>query len=352
MKTKYIVLIILIAIIAVVAFRLSSNKKIIDEKNKPASTREVRIPVKIAKAGSRLVEITINKTGNLTPFKEVKALAGTGGNLLQVRFNRGDRVNEGQILAVTDMRAQQLELQKAETSAAKLRGDLDTCTELLQGKAATQQQVNNIRQDYTAAVNQVAQARKTLTDAYIRAPTSGIIAAKAAEQGVYVNAGAEIATIVNLSKAKVQVNLTETEVYQVTQGQQVNITTDVYPGQVFHGRVSFISPQADAAHNYLTEIQIDNAGKAVLRSGTFVYADFSKKTSQTVLVIPREALTESVRNASVYVVENGRASLRKIQTGTEMGSQIAVISGLKEGDQVVTSGQINLKDGSQVSISK
>jgi membrane fusion protein (multidrug efflux system) len=70
------------------------------------------------------------------------------------------------------------------------------------------------------------------------------------------------------------------------------------------------------------------------------------------LVIPREALAESVRNAEVYVVEHGLARERKITTGQEVDGMVAVIDGLKEGDQVITSGQINIKDGSRVVISK
>jgi RND family efflux transporter MFP subunit len=338
--------------VGLIIFRLASNKKKLDEKNKPVSAAAVRIPVKVAQATEQLLEISIVKTGSLAPFKEAKALAKTGGTLTQVRFNLGDHVSEGQVLAVTDTRNQQLELQKAETSVSKLRSDLSTYMELLEGKAATEEKVNNIRQDYLNAVNQAGQAHKNLADAVIKAPTSGIISARSVEAGVFVNVGAEIATIVNLSKAKVQVNLTEAEVYQVTEGQQVKITTDVYPGRVFNGVVSFISPQADQAHNYPIEIQIDNTQKVILRSGTFVYADFSRKTTQQVLVIPREALTESVKNATVYVVENGIVRQKTIQTGTETGGMITVISGLNPGDQVVTSGQINLKDGSQVSISR
>ncbi|MBS7564817.1 efflux RND transporter periplasmic adaptor subunit [Mucilaginibacter sp. Bleaf8] len=352
MKTKYIVSIVVVVIIALIVYKLSVNKKKLDEKNKPVQVTNVRIPVKVASVKEQLLEISILKTGNLAPFKEAKALAVTGGILQQLRFDLGDQVKQGQVLAITDTRAMQLELQKAQSNAAKLRNDLNTYTELLQGKAATQEKVNDLRQQYLDAVNQVNQSRKNLGDAAIKAPTSGIISAKAVEQGVFVNAGAEIATIVNLSRAKVQVNLTEAEVYQINQGQKVKITTDVYPGKVFNGTVSFISPQADQTHNYMVEIMVDNTQKSILRSGTFVYADFSKKTHQQVIVIPREALTESVKSASVYVVQNDVVHQKTIQTGAEMSGMIQVISGLNVGDVVVTSGQINLKDGSQVSISK
>jgi len=352
MKTKYIITIVGIAIVGLIVYKLASNKKKLDEKNKPVQVTNVRIPVKAAFVKQQLQEISIKKTGSLAPFKEAKALAVTGGNLLQVRFELGDRVSKGQVLAVTDNQNARLDLQKAESNAAKLRNDLNTYTELLQGKAATQEKVNEIRQNYMDAVTQVNLSRKNLADAAIKAPTGGIISSKPVEQGVFVNAGTEVATIVDLSRAKVQVNLTEAEVYKVDQGQRVSITTDVYPGKAFNGTVSYISPQADPTHNYLVEILVDNTQRSILRSGTFVYADFSKKTRQQVLVIPREALTESIKDAAVYVIQNGIARRKTIQTGTEMGNLIQVTSGLNAGEQIVTSGQINLKDGTPVSVSK
>lgn len=352
MKKKYILGIVAIALVSLVIYQLSANKKELNKKNNQAPAANVSIPVKVAQAVEEEQEIVIRKTGNLAPFKEVKALAITGGTLASVLFELGDQVSQGQVLARTDARTYQLDLQKAESNALKLHNDLNTYTELLQGQAATQEKVNQVRQDYLDAVNQVKLAKKNLADVVIKAPTSGTIAVKSVEQGLFVNAGTEIATIINLSQAKVKVNLTETEVYQVSEGQQIKITTDVYPGKEFHGKISFISPQADETHNYSVEIMVDNAAKAVLRSGTFVYADFSRKTKQTVLVIPREALTESVKNASVYVVSNNTVRLKSIRTGLEIAGKIQVISGLEAGEVVVTSGQINLHEGSSVSISK
>ena len=352
MQKKYIILLVILLIAAAMAFKLASNKKKIDEQNKPVTVGRLIIPVKVTAAKEQTLEINILKTGNITPFKEVKALALTGGTLTAVRFRLGDKVSAGQVLAVTDARGALLDLQKAEAGAAKLKNELETYTELLQGKAATQEKVNDLRGQYDDAVNQVNVARKNIADLSVKAPAGGVVSVKSVEEGMYINGGGEIATIVDLSKPKVQVNLTEREVYRVTVGQSVRITADVYPGKVFTGVVSFISPQADQAHNYLTEILIDNPRDCILRSGTFVYADFSKKTSGQVLVIPREALTGSVKDASVYVVNGNVVHLMPIQTAGEIGDQIRVSAGLHPGDTVVVSGQINIKEGSIVSISQ
>ncbi|AYB32679.1 efflux RND transporter periplasmic adaptor subunit [Chryseolinea soli] len=351
MKSMHIISIIGFLIVLLIGYNLWANKKVLDEKNTPALQSKLRIPVKIAVASEQLHEINMIKTGSIAPFKEVKALALSGGMIRQIRFDLGSHVTEGQVLAVMDMQALQLDLQKAETNASKLQHDLQVYTELLQGKAATQEKVNEISKNYQDALNQVSQVKKNISDAAIKAPISGIISAKPVESGMYANAGSEIATIISLSKAKVAVNLTESEVYQIQQGQSVKIKTDVYPDKSFSGSVSFISPQADETHSYRVEVMMNNTETSLLRSGTFVYVDFSKNTTEKVLVIPREALLESIQNASVYVVSDSVVHQRPIQTGKALGENIQVTRGLRAEEVVVTSGQINLKEGSVVRVS-
>ena len=353
MKRKYIIGLVIVALLVLVSYKLASNKKEINEKSHPEPVAAIKIPVKVATVEQQFMELSIVKTGNLAAFKEAKVLTTTSGLVQQIRFALGDHVKAGQVLAIIDTRSNQIDLEKAESNAAKLKNDLQTYTELYEGKAATKEKLEEVKQDYNDALSQATQVRRQITDAFVKAPTDGIVSIKSLEQGVYANAGTELATIVNLSQAKVQVNLTESEVYQVQAGQVVKVTTEVYPGALFEGNVTFISPQADATHNYAVEIMVKNSTRSILRSGTFVYADFSRKTQDNILVIPREALTESSKDASVYVVDNqGRASLRTVTAGREMNGLIEIRNGLQKGESVVTSGQINLKNGTAVSISK
>ncbi|RZJ34620.1 MAG: efflux RND transporter periplasmic adaptor subunit [Flavobacterium sp.] len=352
MKKKTIIIVIVLALVGLIVFKLSSNKSKLNEKNAPAKNTEVRMPVTAATVQQETQEINMVKTGALAPFKEAKVLSVSGGTVEKLLFSLGDQVKQGQVLAVIETRLVQLDLQKSESNVAKLRQDLQTYTELLEGNAATREKVNEIRQNYKDALNQSQQLRRQVSDASVKAPTSGIIGSKPVEEGVFVTAGTEIATVVNLSQVKVRVNLTETEVYQVKQGQKVKLTTDIYPGKTFEGAISFISPQADQTHNYQVEITAGNDANAQLRSGTFVYADFSRKTSQQIVTVPREALLEGTRDASVYVIQGDKVALKSIKTGPEYGDKVQVLTGLNPGDQVVVSGQINLKDGTLISVSK
>jgi RND family efflux transporter MFP subunit len=352
MKKNLIVSAIALSVVGLIIFRLATNKHTINERNQPAKVENILIPVSVAPVIEESKQIGMIKTGMLTPFKEAKLLSASSGTVKRVLFKLGDNVQQGQVLAVVDTRLLELDIQKSESNISKLKHDLQTYTELLEGNAATQEKVNDIRQQYTDAVNQAQQLKKQIADANIKAPIGGVIGLKTVEEGMYVAANTELATIVNLSQLKVQVNVTESEVYQMAMGQHIKLSTDVYPGRSFQGSINYISPRANEAYNYQVEITARNEKDAPLRSGTFVYADFSKTTSQKILLIPREALNESIQNASVYVVSNGKAILRNIKVGTEYDRMIEVINGLQKGEQIVTSGQINLHEGSLVNISK
>lgn len=352
MKKKAIITIVCIGITGLIIFKLITNKKKIDEKNQPVQIENIRIPVTTTIVKEGVQEAGLVKTGKLTPYKEAKIIATSSGNIQRLLFNLGDNINQGQVIAIIDTRLIKLDLQKAESNVSKLKRDLQTYSDLLEGNATTQEKVNEIRQNYNDAINLSQQLRRQIADANIKAPISGIIGTKPIEEGVYITTGEEIASIVNLSQLKVVVYFTEAEVYQISLGQKINLTTDVYPDKSFFGRVTFISPQTNQSHNYLVEITAVNKQDAPLRSGTFVHADFSKKSVQKILLIPREALNESTQNASVYVVVKNKALLRSIKVGKEYGKNIQVIDGLRAGDLVVTSGQINLKDGTLINVSK
>lgn len=352
MKRKNIIWIVVIVLVVLVGYKLFVNKKAINEKNAPEAPKEVSIPVLADTVAFRDSGTTLKKTGNLAPFKQAIVYTASTVNVEQLYFELGTNVKQGQLLAITDTRKLNIDLQNAIVTERKLKNDLQTYNELLEGKATTQEKVNQISLDYTDAKNQTQLIRKQLTDTKVKAPISGVVTEKVVEQGVFVNARTNIATIVDLQKAKVQVYLTETEVYQVKQRDTVSISTDVYPDRKFKGIVSYISPQADATHSYLVEIFVANPQESALRSGTFVYGSFSKKAAKPSLSIPREALIENVQEPTVYVIENNRSVLRKIKTGSDIGDYVEVLDGLKNGEIVVTSGQINLKDRAAVAVSK
>lgn len=349
-RNRILVGIAVIVILALMAVQLVLNKKHINEKTKPVAKTEVVISVTTAKAQVLPLKSAVVKTGNLLPVQETDINPATPGKLIEVNFELGTRVTKGQVLARIDSKLRELALQQMELTIQKLEKDSLRFEELLAGDAATEMQVNDIRYNYANAKNQAEQMRKQIADATIVAPISGTIIRKNFETGEFINAGMPLGTIVDVTNLKVWTQVTEKEVYSITAGQQVNITSDIFPGKNFSGKVTYVSPKGDDAHNYLVEILLKNDEEQSLKAGTFVYADFSSATSESALQIPRNALVESIKNPYVFVVEGNVAKKRVIQVGRESGEFIEVVEGLSQDEQVVTTGQINLSENASVRI--
>ena len=154
--------------------------------------------------------------------------------------------------------------------------------------------------------------------------------------------------VLDVSRLKVNVPVNESDVYKLSKGQSVKVSTDIFPGQTFSGHISYISPQGSEEHSYPVEITVDKIGP--LKAGTFVSVDFTRQSNQKALQIPRSALVESINNPYVYIIDGKVAKQRKIEVGREFGDKLEVRSGLSAGDRVVITGQLNLSDGKPVQI--
>src|SRR5882672_463746 len=196
MNKKTIMIIAGVVIALVIAWRLASNKKELNQRSQPADTAEVSIPVKVAAVQMKAINMDLRKTGSVVAFRESKVLTTTSGTIERSSIELGQTVERGQILATLDHDAASLDLQKAESNASKLKADVQTYTELLQEKATTEQKVKDLTLQYNDALSQVNQIRKKIQDAHIKAPISGMVSTKDVEEGVFANAGMQIATLV------------------------------------------------------------------------------------------------------------------------------------------------------------
>jgi RND family efflux transporter MFP subunit len=135
-------------------------------------------------------------------------------------------------------------------------------------------------------------------------------------------------------------------------GDAVEVTTDVYPGVKFPGKISTLSAKADEAHTYPIEIVLNNAKDHPLRAGMFGKVMFTSIARTEVVSIPRQALVGSLKNPQVFILEQQIARLRTVVVGSETGTELGVVGGLQDGDLVVVNGQNNLKDSMSVEVIK
>ncbi|MFD2935762.1 efflux RND transporter periplasmic adaptor subunit [Spirosoma flavum] len=349
-KTTLVIVAMLLGVTALIGFRLASNKEKINQQNKPIVATNTAIPVTVTRVEESTVSQQLIKTGNLIPFREAAITAMTAGKVSQVNFTLGSQVKQGATLVELDNKLKELSLAATQLNIDKLKKDVTRYNTLLAGNATTEIQVNDTKYSYENAVNQAEQIKKQIQDANIKSPISGQIVKKNIEPGEFIGVGTALGTVLDVSRLKVEVPVNEGDVYKLHLGQIVRVSADVFPGRTFNGRISYIAPQGTDEHNYPVEITIDNAGG--LKAGTFVNVDFSQKSNQKALQIPRAALVESIKNPYVFVVNGNVARQRTLKVGRDFGDTIEVLSGLVAGDQVVTTGQLNLSDGKPVQITK
>lgn len=349
MKKKVIIpILVVLALIALIVYTLANNKKKIDEQKKPAETSEIATPVNVKTVTRTLTESKLVKTGNLVPYKEADITSLSSGNLISLNFELGSKLSQGATVAQVDSRSLKLNLEAAELARSKAEKDYNRFKALLEGEAATEVNYLDAKLNFDNASNQIDLIKKQIEDSRIKAPISGQVVSKFKESGEYVNPGTILGHIVDVSKLKVNVMVSENDVYTLKLGQKVKVNTEIYPNVTFEGKVIFISDKGDATHNYQVEVEMINSVKNPLKAGTFAYVDFSKQSEEQLLIIPRSALVESLKNPYVYVIQDSKAVARKIQIGKEIGDGIVVLEGLSEGDQVITSGQVNITEGSLV----
>ena len=254
------------------------------------------------------------------------------------------------MLAKIDDTYKRLAYDNAKLSYEKCKDDYNRNISLHQGEAISDTQLRDIKMAFENATIQLENAKKQWDDTKITAPFSGYITTQNTELGAYVNPGTVIAGIADISDLKVILDVSESNAYELREGQQVNIIVDINSQANYTGKISNISPKASASHTYPVEIIIPNNRKEKLKAGTYVNVSVNMGKSGKTLMIPRDAIVSSVKDPSVYVVNNNEAKLVKITTGRNFNSKLEVAAGLNEGDKVVTNGQINLTDGAKVAI--
>ena len=348
---KTIIIIVSILLVGLIFFRLKSNQDKINAK-KEVSTDLNYVNVKVAKVKSMNIEQHLSLVGSLTAYAEVEISSEIQGTVTSVKTELGQHVLKNTVIATIDDRIKKLNVNSAKIGLDKKQKDYERYKNLYTGGTATEQELDNSRVDYENAVIALEQAQKELSDATIVSPSEGIITEKHIEEGTHVNVGSPIVSMVNISKLKVKLNVSESNIYQLNVGDKTEITTSVYPGVTFNGNISFISPKGDDSHNYHVEIVIANSDEHPLKAGTFVKVGISLPSKGNNLYIPRETLQGSISEAKVYLVKGDKAILQPVTIGNSNNDFLEVTTGLKEGDVIIASGFVNLEDGKTIKVNQ
>ena len=188
-------------------------------------------------------------------------------------------------------------------------------------------------------------ARKSLSYSIIPAPIDGFVAERTADLGEYVSPQQKVATIVRTNPLRIRIDIPEQAIPEVKVGQSVSVTTSAWPDKSFAGRVARIAPNVSATSRTLNvEAEIDNSGGA-LKPGQFATVKILQERPEPAVLIPARAVVSEAGVNRVFVIKNGHAEQRLVQTGQKEGDLIEVKTGVAADEQVATSGLERLSDG-------
>ncbi|BEV71417.1 MULTISPECIES: efflux RND transporter periplasmic adaptor subunit [unclassified Paludibacterium] len=304
-------------------------------------------------------QLQLNSVGTLSAVSGVDISSEVAGKVKAVHFKSGQDVKAGEVLLElnADSDIAQLHALQASAELAAITLKRDQAQLAVQG--VSQAQVDNDAADLRAKTAQVEQQAALVAKKVIRAPFAGRLGISAFVPGQYVNPGDKIVTLQEINPIHLDFYIPQSRLARLAVGQTVTALTDAFPGQTFSGRINAINPKVDnTTRNVQVEALIDNPQRKLL-PGMFANAHVSVGQKQRYLTLPQTAITYNAYGSTVYVVEttdkpvagsNRIVHQLFVTTGETRGDQVAVLSGLKEGQEVVTSGQLKLKNGAPVVI--
>ena len=326
----------------------SDGAKKTTSKGNPLLTMKVET-VKLA-AISKIMELT----GSVTPTRTARMAAPVEGPVeaCEVRncmVREGDRVTKGQILLrIGRNQAAQAQLTAARQALKEQEMDLQRVEQLVQNGAIAGSQLDAARSKFENARAQLSKALESSEDYSVTAPWDGIVFKVNVAEGDYVAPRAALIEIFDPASMVVQFAVAEAQSTEVRNGLPVQVQLDAHPGKSFQGKISRIYPQLDNRMRTRT-VEATLAGPVELIPGMFARVQVVLVQIPDAVTVPAEAVLATAKgDRVVFVLQDGQARVRKVQTGIEADGRVQILAGVAPGDQVIVAGNENLKDGTQV----
>lgn len=358
---------VILAILVVAVF-LSFIAAGAEETEKIAATPQVTtsVPIETMIVQAQDLPIVIETVGRIRPDREVLVSAEIPGTIESYRADVGDSVKREQLLVRIDPTDYRLALREAEAnlSAALIhlsaaRKAYERFQTLLPKKVISQDNFDKVEAEFEAAQARkeqtevgVAIARERLAKADIRAPFSGIVAKRHIEKGQWIAAGMPVMSILDLSRVRAKVFLTEKDFVHIDSGDPVKIVAEAYPERTLTGSIDRIDIEADTMTNtFGVEILVDNPA-TILKAGMSVRTSITALVLRDIILIPQNVVIFRDRGTEVFVVgDDGKAEVRAVNLGQRSGNFIQVTEGLGVGDRLIVKGQNYVKPGTVVTVS-
>ncbi len=311
--------------------------------------------VTTAKVQAETWQSSLTAVGSLAAVQGVTVAAELAGKVVDIAFKPGTTVQQGDLLLRFDTALEQAQLSSAETAVALAKLNRDRAQELVRKKSMSRSELDTTDAQYKQALANADEIRAVIDQKTIRAPFSGRLGIRLVNLGQILSQGDSIVELQSLDPVFVDFSLPQQDLARLKEGLEVQVTTDVLPGEGLTGRITAINPGVDPnTRNIRVQATVANPHEK-LRPGMFVKVAVQLPEMNSVLIIPATAILYAPYGDSVFVVdkktdeETGKSGLilrqQVIRTGAKRGDFVTVTTGLNEGETVVTTGVFKFRNG-------
>lgn len=298
--------------------------------------------------------------GSLAAVHQVTVMPEIGGRVTAILFTAGAAVKAGDPLVQLNDAPDKGDLANYEAQARWAAVSLERAKALAQRQVGPQMNVDQTQSQLDQARAQILKTDAIIAQKLVRAPFAGRLGVRQIEVGQFINPGAAIVSLTDLSQLYVNFTLPSTMREQVKLGQKVDVTTDAFPGRTFVATLTTIEPQISAdTRTMKLQATMANPDEALL-PGMFINAAVVLPAQPDQVVLPETAVDYTLYGDSVYAIrEEGKDAAGKpvlkafrtpVKTGARWSGKVAILSGVKPGDRVVAAGQVKLQNGAAVAV--
>jgi len=308
------------------------------------------MPVKAVAAKIARAVIETGAVGSLRADEAVMIRPEIAGRLEKVRFEEGQRVQKGALLAALDSSELRAVVASTRVQAGLDKQRLERAEDLHKKGFFSQQALDEARSNYARSAAKVREDEARLAKTEIRAPFTGVAGLRQVSEGAYVAAGTDIARLEKIDQLKLDFRIPEGFLSKLKAKQTLRATVDAYPDESFQGAIYAIEPAIDEqTRTVVVRARVANTDLK-LRPGMFARVQLQLGVRENAIWIPEEAIVPRGQDTYVFRVVDGKADFVRVQTGLRRVGEVEILKGIAAGDLVVTEGTQRIAPGSAVSI--
>ena len=315
-------------------------------------TEEEIPPVPVEARGTLRGDVFAVYTGtaSLESDEDALVVAKVGCEVKQIFAEEGRRVRAGEVLARLDGDRLRLEMERAHANLRKLQQEYDRNVELHEKGLVSAGAFENIKFDLDSQRAAYNLAKLELDYTEIKAPITGIVSERFIKVGNTISVNDPVFHITDLDPLLAYLFVPEREFRKLRPGQAAEVTLDAIPDQTFTAEILRISPVVDPQTGTFKVTLAVSDAEDRLKPGMFGRFQIVYDARENAIMIPRMAVIDDDDRQSVFVVENGQAQRRQVEVGYSRGEFVEILSGLSDGERVITIGQTGLAEGAMVEV--